>query len=100
MYDTIDDNRKNITRDKKVIMITGEQVRGARALLGISGRDLAELAGISYPTVQRIEAQGTAKSSVGTVDAIQKALEAKGVQFLDSGEVAAGPGVLMRAELE
>lgn len=98
MYDNIRCNAKTIIWDKKVIMITGEQIRGARALLGISGRELAELAGISYPTVQRIEAQGTSKSSVGTVDAIRKALEAKGVQFLANGEVAAGLGVALRGD--
>ncbi|MTH36440.1 helix-turn-helix domain-containing protein [Paracoccus limosus] len=76
-------------------MISGEQIRGARALVGISGRELASLAGVSYPTIQRVEAQGTGKSAVATIDAIRRALEAQGVQFLESGQVAAGPGVAL-----
>ncbi|MGO8655164.1 helix-turn-helix domain-containing protein, partial [Rhizobium ruizarguesonis] len=37
-------------------MITAAQMRAARALLGIDQRQLAELAGISVPTIQRMEA--------------------------------------------
>ena len=80
-------------------MITGEQIRGARGILGISGRELAEKSGVSYPTIQRVEAQGTSKSAVGTIEAIRKALEAQGIQFLDNGEVAAGPGVALKSDL-
>ncbi|MHA6646418.1 helix-turn-helix domain-containing protein, partial [Mesorhizobium sp. A623] len=36
-------------------MITAAQVRAARALLGIDQRQLAELAGVSVPTIQRME---------------------------------------------
>ena len=35
-------------------MITSQQMRAARALLGIDQRELAELAGLSLPTIQRI----------------------------------------------
>jgi DNA-binding XRE family transcriptional regulator len=37
-------------------MITAAQLRAARALLGIDQRDLAELCGLSLPTIQRMEA--------------------------------------------
>jgi predicted transcriptional regulator len=37
-------------------MITAAQLRAARAVLGIDQRDLAELCGISLPTIQRMEA--------------------------------------------
>ncbi|QSF55155.1 helix-turn-helix domain-containing protein [Brevundimonas fontaquae] len=37
-------------------MISGQQVRAARALLGIDQKQLANLAGLSLPTVQRMEA--------------------------------------------
>ena len=37
-------------------MITAGQMRAARALLGIDQRQLAELAGVSLPTIQRMEA--------------------------------------------
>ena len=71
-------------------MITGEQIRAGRALIGISGRELSEMSGISYPTIQRIESSGTDKSAIATISAILNALEAKGVQFLDAGQVALG----------
>ncbi|HEX7694355.1 MAG TPA: helix-turn-helix domain-containing protein, partial [Sphingomonas sp.] len=37
-------------------MITSQQMRAARALLGIDQRQLADLAGLSLPTIQRMEA--------------------------------------------
>jgi transcriptional regulator with XRE-family HTH domain len=37
-------------------MITSQQMRAARALLGIDQRQLAELAQLSLPTIQRMEA--------------------------------------------
>ena len=36
-------------------MITGAQMRAARALLGIDQQTLAEQAGVSVPTIQRVE---------------------------------------------
>ena len=39
-------------------MITSMQMRAARALLGIDQRELAELAELSVPTIQRMEASG------------------------------------------
>ena len=48
-------------------MITGSQMRAARALLGIDQKALAELAGLSVPTIQRMEA------SDGTVRGISNA---------------------------
>ena len=77
-------------------MVTGEQIRAARGLLGISGRALAEASGISYPTIQRLEAHGTGKSGVATIVAIQDALENQGIQFLDTGDVSGGKGVSLK----
>ena len=37
-------------------MITAAQMRAARALLGIDQQTLADLAGVSLPTIQRMEA--------------------------------------------
>lgn len=36
-------------------MLTGSQIRAARALLKWSGQDLAEQSGVSYPAIQRAE---------------------------------------------
>lgn len=76
--------------------MNGEQIRAARALLGWTAADLAEQSGVSYPTVQRLDAT---KGQVGgrheTVEAIRKALEAHGIQFLEAGQVAAGAGLTL-----
>lgn len=72
-----------------------EQLRMARAALGLGVRELAELAGVSFTTVNRFE---TGKSGLqhSTAEALRVALEAKGVQFLEPGGVALGTGVTLR----
>ena len=75
----------------------GEQIKAARALLGWTAADLAERSGISYPTVQRLDAtKGPVGGRHETVEAIRKALEAEGVQFLETGQVAGGSGVALK----
>jgi len=75
----------------------GEQIRAARALLGWRVKDLAEAADVSVPTVQRMDAaKGAVPGRHDTVTSIKSALEAAGVQFLDNGDVSAGPGVAIR----
>ncbi len=72
-----------------------EQIRMARAALGLGVRDLAELAGVSFTTVSRFE---TGKSGLqhSTAEALRKALEAQGVQFIEAGAVALGSGVTVK----
>lgn len=78
--------------------MNGEQIRAARALVGWTAADLAEKSGVSYPTVQRLDAtKGMVSGRHDTVEAIRKALEGAGVQFLDGGQVSAGPGVALKA---
>ncbi|OWY02309.1 helix-turn-helix transcriptional regulator [Thioclava sp. IC9] len=69
----------------------------ARAALQLGVRELAEIAGVSFTTISRFE---TGKSGLqhSTAEAIRKALEAKGVQFLEDGQVATGPGISMRED--
>lgn len=75
-------------------MITSEQIRAARALLRLEQKDLAELSGVSLPTIKRLETQrGVLSAQPRTAEALQSALEARGIQFLESGEVATGQGV-------
>lgn len=75
----------------------GEQLRAARALVGWTATDLAQKSGVSYPTIQRLDAtRGPVSGRYETVEAIRKALEAEGVQFLEEGQAAAGPGVALR----
>lgn len=48
-------------------MLTPAQLRAARALLGLDQRTLAELAGVSLPTIQRMEAsEGYVRGVVDT----------------------------------
>jgi hypothetical protein len=78
-------------------MISSEQVRAARALLRWEQKTLAETSGISLPSIKRLEAQPGALAAQGrTVHAIQRALEAAGVEFLNHGR----PGVRMTAPHE
>jgi predicted transcriptional regulator len=64
-------------------VITSFQMRAARALLGIDQKALAELAGVSLPTIQRMEASaGTVRGVVGTLTKVVDALDRAGVALI------------------
>lgn len=65
----------------------------ARAATGLGVRELSKAAGVSPDTIARFERGEELRAS--TVEAIRKALEAEGVQFIESGQVATGPGVAL-----
>ena len=67
------------------------QCRMARAALGITVREAADLAGVSHDTIIRIEGGQELKES--TVQTFWTAFEAKGIVFTNGGE----PGVKMTA---
>jgi len=74
-------------------MITAGQVRAARALLGLDQRQLAELSGLSLPTIQRMEASdGVIRGNVDSLMKLTNALTAAGVELIGDG-VASGRGV-------
>lgn len=74
-------------------MISSAQMRAARALLGIDQRQLAKLAGVSLPTVQRMEASnGIVRGIVGTLTRIIEALEAAGVELIANDQPSQGRG--------
>ncbi|XQZ53631.1 XRE family transcriptional regulator [Paracoccus yeei] len=76
----------------------GEQIRAARALAGMTAQELADASGVSYPTVQRLDAtRGPLAARHDTVEAIRKVLEARGIQFLEEGQVSSGVGVALKA---
>jgi transcriptional regulator with XRE-family HTH domain len=76
-------------------MITAEQSRAARALSKWSAEDLAQRAGISSRTIQRLEvATGVPSSLAKNLQAIQRTLENAGVIFID--ENGGGPGVRLK----
>ncbi|MDI3336395.1 hypothetical protein QKW60_08260 [Defluviimonas aestuarii] len=62
----------------------------AKAALGVSNPELAELTGLHRNTLNKLD-KGEGK--VSTVQLVRLTLEAKGIQFLEGGQVAAGPGV-------
>lgn len=74
------------------------QLRAARALTGLSQPEVAEAAGISVPTLKRAEAGGPIKVSDETIDAIVKALEKAGVEFIPENGGGAGVRLVKRGK--
>ncbi|MBU3670297.1 MAG: transcriptional regulator [Polynucleobacter sp.] len=76
-------------------MITSDQIRAARALLRWSGKDLAEKTGLGFSTLMRLEVlEGVPGAQAKTLEAIQKAFEEAGIEFIGTPED--GPGVRLR----
>ena len=74
-------------------MITAAQVRAARALLGWDQRRLAEAAGLSLPTIQRMEASdGQVRGNVESLVKLVEALERAGVELIGEGATCSGGG--------
>ncbi len=72
-------------------MITSGQIKAARALLGISIADFAKLAGIGFTTLVRLESSdGVPSGNIRTFEAVQKAFEQAGVEFIGTPEKGAG----------
>jgi predicted transcriptional regulator len=64
-------------------VITAGQLRASRALLGIDQRTLAESAGLSLPTIQRMEASdGVVRGNVDSLMKLVGALETLGVELI------------------
>ncbi|MBI4921528.1 MAG: helix-turn-helix domain-containing protein [Devosia nanyangense] len=80
-------------------MITSAQMRAARALLGIDQRRLAELASLSVPTIQRMEAsESTIRANVDSLMKLIAALDGAGLALIDEGapSPAGGRGVRLK----
>ncbi|WP_156843242.1 helix-turn-helix domain-containing protein [Novosphingobium aquimarinum] len=80
-------------------MITLQQMRAARALLSIDQKRLAELAGVSLPTIQRMEASdGQVRGVVETLVKVVSALERAGVELIgeNAPSQTGGRGVRLR----
>lgn len=70
-------------------MITAAQIRAARALLGMDQRQLAEAAGLSLPTIQRMEAsEGRVRGNVDSLMKVVDAFEKGGVGLIAEGAVS------------
>jgi transcriptional regulator with XRE-family HTH domain len=79
---------------EEFIVLKIEQLRAARGLLGWSQSELAVRAGLSLPTVKRVEAGVGPHVSDEARAKLRRALELGGVQFID--ENGGGPGVRLR----
>lgn len=80
-------------------MITAHQLRAARALLDIDQRQTADLAGLSVPTIQRMEASdGVIRANVDSLMKLVSALENAGIELIGPGaaSVTGGRGVRLR----
>lgn len=74
-------------------MITSLQMRAARALLEIDQKRLAELAGVSLPTIQRMEASdGQVRGVVETLVKVVSALEREGIELIGENAPSQGTG--------
>lgn len=74
-------------------MITAAQMRAARALLGIDQKTLAARAGVSVPTIQRMEASaGNVRGVVGSLVRVIEALDALGIELIGEQAPSQGTG--------
>lgn len=64
-------------------MIASQQMRAARALLGLDQRQLAKLAGLSLPTIQRmVSSKGQVRGVADTLVKVITPLECAGIELL------------------
>ncbi|NBN65934.1 helix-turn-helix domain-containing protein [Pannonibacter tanglangensis] len=78
-------------------MFNEAQMRAARALLGLSQGDLAARTALSLPTIKRMETLGIDRSTAANVEAVKRAFEAAGVEFL-AADASGGVGVRLRRD--
>jgi DNA-binding transcriptional regulator YiaG len=91
-YDTID------TIVKRLAVITGMQIRASRAALRWSAEVLAARAGVGVQTIKRLEAvDGVPPGRATTLQDVQSALEAAGIEFI--GTPTDRPGIRVSATL-
>jgi predicted transcriptional regulator len=78
-------------------VITPRQIRAARALIGWKQVDLAKAAGVSEISIKNVE-RGATDARGSTLDKIQTALEAAGVEIIPTSgaSISGGPGVRLR----
>ncbi|HQT87598.1 MAG TPA: helix-turn-helix transcriptional regulator [Acidiphilium sp.] len=84
-------------------MISAGQLKAARALLGIDQRELAELSGLSLPTIQRMESSdGVVRGNVDSLVKLLAALDRAGIIVIRPGDVSdgtAGRGVRLKGDV-
>lgn len=76
-------------RPRGQAMLTAAQMKAARALVGMEQKTLAQLSGVSLPTIRRMEASdGAVRGVVGTLIKVMRALESAGVEFINEGRIS------------
>jgi transcriptional regulator with XRE-family HTH domain len=76
---------------KSIPKVSIRQIKAARALLGWSQEDLAAMAGVSVPTVKRLEAaDGLLGGRENTAIKLRTALERAGIEFTNGIEPGVG----------
>jgi len=78
------------------MLTTGNQLKAARALVGLEQREVAEKAGVNVNTIRNMEAAGAGQIAgrAQNVQMVQRVLEEAGIEFLNHGQ----PGVRLRKE--
>jgi predicted transcriptional regulator len=74
-------------------MLTAQQIRGARAMLGLTQGDLAHQAGIPAAALDQIES-GMANPKPATLRLVKAALERAGIAFIEAD--GRGPGLRLK----
>lgn len=79
------------------MFVSSGQLRAARAYLGLSQTEVAAEAGISLPTLKRLEseASGPQRANLSNVEAVVNVYANKGIQFLFTDRDGA-EGIQMR----
>ena len=74
-------------------MITSTQLRASRAMLGLDQKALAELCGVSLPTIQRMEASnGNVHGNIDSLSRIIDALDRAGIELIGDNASSQGRG--------
>ena len=74
-------------------MITGAQMRAARALMNIDQKRLAQLSGLSLPTIQRMEtSDGVVRGNVDSLMKLVSALDEVGIELIGENGPSQGRG--------
>ena len=78
-------------------MISSAQIKAARALLGWTAQELADVSEVGVATIRRMEVmEGVPSGNIKTLSAIQAALEEAGIEFVGSPNDS--PGVRLRTQ--
>ncbi len=72
-------------------MITSGQIKAARGLLNWTVQQLADKSGLGFTTIVRMESvDGVPPSQAKTLEAVRKAVEKAGVEFIGTPDSQAG----------